>query len=477
MRTMDSILYWNDVAQEADRRTHTTLAPGEAGVRGAAGSSRAFAIVHLAMHDAYFSINPKYSTYLADLPPVPPGADADSAIAGAAHAALSALYPAQKEFFDAQHAEAGLPGGQSGADGHCFGQAVAARMLATRRNDPGLSDEGYAASVARGRHRQDPDNPQQGFYAPFYGARSRCFTVTRRHHLDPPPDLESAEYLRTLRQVRSKGIAPHLIGTLPAELLPSRTPTETQVGLFWGYDGAKGIGAPPRQYNQIVRQIADHQGNDIIANARLFALVNAAIGDAGILSFDDKYFYDRWRPVLGIREHDPSTGPAAVGGNVLDPDADPGWLPLGAQKTNDVGQKNFTSPFPSYPSSHATFGAAAFQTVRCFYDKGEYHADDLVDGIQFVSDEVNGISVGNTGAIRTRHVRTFPGGLWQMIEENGFRPVFLGIHWPSDAFAVTETHEMDMTQNTGGVRLGLDIANDIATHGLTAAAAAGPRLP
>jgi Vanadium chloroperoxidase N-terminal domain len=475
---MDSILYWNDVVLEADRRTHTTLAPSEAGVRGAVGSSRAFAIVHLAMHDAYFSINPKpYGTYLADLPTVPPGADADSAIAGAAHATLSALYPAQKAFFDAQQAAEGLPGGQTGADGHAFGQAVAAKILAARQNDPGLGDDGYAASVARGHHRQDPDNPGQGFYAPFYGARSHCFAVTTRHHLCAPPQLGSAEYLRTLRQVRSKGIAPQLMGTLPADLLPSRTPAETQVGLFWGYDGAKGIGTPPRQYNQIVRQIADHQCNDITANARLFALINAAIGDAYILSFNDKYFYDRWRPVLGIREHDPSTGPTAVGGNVLDPDADPGWLPLGAQKTNDVGQKNFTQAFPSYPSSHAVAGAAAFQSVRHFYDRGEYRSDDLVQGIEFVSDEVNGISVDNTGTIRTRHVREFPGGLWQMIEENGFRPVFLGIHWPSDAFAVNEAGEMDVTQNVGGVRLGLDIADDLAANGLRAAAAAGPRLP
>lgn len=474
---MDSILYWNDVAMEADRTTHTTVAPSEAGVRGGAGSSRAFAIVHLAMHDAYFSINPKHGTYLANLPLVPPGADADSAIAGAAHATLSALYPTQKAFFDARHAAEGLPRGQAGADGHAFGQAVAAKILAARQNDPGLGDDGYASSVARGHHRQDPDNPGQGFYAPFYGARSRCFAVTTRHHLDEPPKLDSAEYTRTLRQVRSKGIAPQLIGTLPADLLPSRTPTETQVGLFWGYDGAKGIGAPPRQYNQIVRAIAIHQANDIVANARLFALINAAMGDAGILSLDDKYFYDRWRPVLGIREHDPSTGPTAVGGNVLDPDADPGWLPLGAQKTNSVGEKNFTPAFPAYPSSHAASGAAVFQSVRRFYDKGEYCSDDLVHGIEFGSDEVNGISVDNTGTVRARHVRTFPGGLWQMIEENGFRPVFLGVHWASDAFAVNEADEMDLTRNVGGVRLGLDIADDIAANGLKAAAAAGPRLP
>jgi len=92
---VDSILYWNEVATEADRTTHTTLAPSEAGVQGPVGSSRALAIVHLAMHDAYFSIDPQYSTYLAGLPVPKPGADADSAIAAAAHATLSALYPAR----------------------------------------------------------------------------------------------------------------------------------------------------------------------------------------------------------------------------------------------------------------------------------------------------------------------------------------------------------------------------------------------
>ena len=51
------------------------------------------------------------------------------------------------------------------------------------------------------------------------------------------------------------------------------------------------------------------------------------------------------------------------------------------------------------------------------------------------------------------------------------------MHWVFDTFAVNEDDEIDLTQNIGGVRLGLDVADDIATHGLTAAAAAGPRLP
>lgn len=56
---MDPILYWNDVVNEADRTTHTTGAVEERGAQGPCGSSRAYAIVHLAMHDAYFGINGK----------------------------------------------------------------------------------------------------------------------------------------------------------------------------------------------------------------------------------------------------------------------------------------------------------------------------------------------------------------------------------------------------------------------------------
>lgn len=51
------------------------------------------------------------------------------------------------------------------------------------------------------------------------------------------------------------------------------------------------------------------------------------------------------------------------------------------------------------------------------------------------------------------------------------------MHWVFDAFAVNENNEIDFTQNIGGAKLGIDVANTIATHGLTAAAAAGPRLP
>lgn len=90
------------------------------------------------------------------------------------------------------------------------------------------------------------------------------------------------------------------------------------------------------------------------------------MADAGILAWDQKYLHNLWRPVVGIREHDQSMGPAGEGHNDISDDCDPAWLPLVARKTNGSG-KNFTPPFPGYPSGHATFGAAALHITRLFY--------------------------------------------------------------------------------------------------------------
>ena len=165
----------------------------------------------------------------------------------------------------------------------------------------------------------------------------------------------------------------------------------------------------------------------------------------------------------------PST--SAVPDDKIDLDCDPAWLPLGAPNTNKLG-KNFTPPFPAYPSGHATFGAAALHIARLFYSVGGRYSDDslgeddLFNGLSFVSEELNGISTDNNGAARPRHVRAFPGGLWQMIEENGRSRVYLGVHWVFDAFAVDEDDEIDLNQKNGGepiggVPLGLVTAEDI----------------
>lgn len=473
----DAILYWNEVALEANRISHTRDPKEQA---GPTLSSRALAIVHLAMYDAYAAMSPGagLKPYLTGLPSAPTTGSAAAAAAGAGYTALVALFPSQKPLFDARLIEFGAVGDP----GHAFGVAVAQALLADRQNDPNASDVGYEASRARGRHRPDPDNPTQGFHAPFYGALSKGFAVTARHELDPPP-FDNAEYVAAVRQVRGKGIEPDLMGTLP-DTADRRTTDETLIGIYWGYDGAAELGTPPRLYNQVVRRLAEARKQSEADNARMFALVNVAMADAGILAWDQKYRHDLWRPVVGIREHDPSMGPAAtVAEDNVSDDTDPCWLPLGAPATNSVEAvfgtqtaasfpfnqavlgrlKNTTPPFPAYPSGHATFGAAAFHMVRLLLGTppGDRAADAYFAGLDFESDEFNGVSRDNRGTVRPRHLRAFTGGLWDMIVENGRSRVFLGVHWVFDAFAVDSDDELVLSRNVGGVPLGLRIAEDI----------------
>ena len=481
---MDPILAWNQVALEANRVSHTN---GQNEQTGPTLSSRALAIVHLAMYDAYAGfVNDaaKLPPYIGGIP-FPPGASVKAAVAAAAHRALEELFPSQKPFFDLALAGAG----DEADPGHAFGVAVALQILADRAGDPGAGPGGYQPSPQRGKHRPDPDNPDQGFHAPFYGAQSKLFAVTDRHELDKPPQPKlpnpDPAYIGALRQVRNRGIAPELTGTLPANA-PRRTVEETMIGVYWGYDGARELGTPPRLYNQIVRKVAKNEKNSTEENARLFALVNVAMADAGILAWDQKYIHDLWRPVVGIREHDKSMGPAAgQGKNDIDPDCQSDWLPLGGPATNFSNlskppqpiptNKNFTPPFPAYPSGHATFGAASLHITRLFYgvNKENRKPDKLFDGLEFVSDEHNGVNKDNKGTVRPRHVRDFPDGLWQMIIENGRSRVWLGVHWEFDAFLV-KNGQIDFTENVGGVPLGLTIAEDIFESRMTKSPV-GPR--
>ena len=475
----DSILFWNRVALEADRASHTNFIDlGQDEQTGPTRSSRALAIVHLAMYDAYAGVtnDPANLPPYIPAPPPPSGATTEAAVAAAAHLTLSRLYPSQKPFFDLMLDGVGDPG----SPGHQFGEGVAESILADRMNDPSAASPGYMPSAQRCRHRPDPDNPGQGFHGAFYG-KAKGFAITQRFELAAPPCVGN-EYRNALREVRGRGIAPELMGTLP-ENIPGRTTDQTLIGTFWAYDGAAEIGTPPRLYNQIIRRVAETrrpgnpaQPNTEPENARLFAFVNAAMADAAILAWAEKYGHDLWRPVVGIREHDESMGPAAVNANNnVSNDCDSSWLPLGSPRTNRMG-KNFTPPFPAYPSGHATFGAAAFHVTRLFYNEGGKFSDDtlapdsLFTGLDFVSDELNGISRDNKGIVRPRHVRDFPDGLWQMIEENGRSRVYLGVHWVFDAFAVKAGNTPDLKKNVGGkfiggVPLGLQIAEDIFQFG------------
>lgn len=493
----DPILIWNEIALEANRVNHTN--GQEMSEAGPPRSARALAIVHLAMYDAYVATDAASGLTHYLPPPVatPAGAVVKDAVAGAAYTALTTLFPSQTAYFQMKLQENGDPGSTS----HNFGEQIAEQILNRRNTDPTAGPGTHTAKQERFHHDVDPDNPNQRFHGPFYGV-APLFATKERFDLLPPPQ-DNAKYKKALKQVRAKGIKPELMGALPDEFEDTqRTPEETAIGIFWGYDGAIGLGTPPRLYNQIIRKLAIAKVNTPAKNAQLFAMVNVAMADAGILCWAEKYKHDFWRPVLGLREHDKSFGTVVSGqpmpaAEKIDKDGDPGWLPLGGPASNSANMmvmtaqqtysfpnvmigkvKNFTPPFPAYPSGHATFGAAAFQIARLCFGvtaankrrkpdnllKNLKDPDFPTEDIFFISEELNEKTQDNNGTVRPLHRRTFKDGLWGMIIENGISRVYLGVHWSFDAF---DENDSEYINKIGGVNLGLRIAEDIWDNGLT----------
>jgi hypothetical protein len=424
---LDSIRRWNQISIDASGLDHTPPAPGESRVfkqqLGPGRASRAIAIVHIAMFDAINAVAGEYQSYTGVQAPRGP-ISMEAAISQAAHDTLAALFSAQTASFDAWLAEdlAQVYNKNAEANGVDLGKRAAAAILAIKANDGSEIPEptmggGYIPSDQPGKWRQDPISQIPLALGAHWGDCKPFVLQTGSQFRAPPfPAMTSPEYTEAYDEVKRLGGDGVITPT-------QRTPEQTHAGIFWAYDGTPSLCAPPRLYNQLTIHIADQMGTDGIELARLLALVNVAMADAGIAIWESKFYYNIWRPITGIRESDPGTGPTGIGDGNSATVGDPTWTPLGAPASNLTGP-NFTPPFPAYPSGHAGFGGALFQTLRRFYG-----TDDIA--FTFVSDEFNGITRGNDGNIRPLIPRSFS-SLSQAEEENGQSRIYLGIHWKFD---------------------------------------------
>jgi hypothetical protein len=427
-RAASWLRHWNSVAIDASGLDHTPVRPGETRVfgeqLGPGRSSRAIAIVHIAIFDAVNAISGDYRSFTG-LRSAPDDASLDAAIAQAAHDTLVALFPSQAASFDqllAEDLHEIRTGGRSKTQGIEVGRRAAAAILAQRAKDGSQHAEprigvDFIPSNAPGKWRQDPVSKiplamgaHWGDVKPFVLRSGRAFRVP------PPPAMTSPEYAAAFEEVKRLGGDGMKAPTV-------RTEQQRLIGIYWAYDGTPSLCAPPRLYNQIAVQIARERGTKVREMARLLALVNVAMADAGVAIWESKYFYGFWRPVTGIREADGETSPTGVGDGNAATDGDPEFVPLGAPASNLAGP-NFTPPFPAYPSGHAGFGGALFQILR------EFYGTDRI-AFTFVSDELNGETLANDGTIRPRVPRRFS-SLSEAEEENGQSRIYLGIHWSFD---------------------------------------------
>ena len=358
-----------------------------------------FAMVHGAVYDAVNAIDRGHRPYLVQ----PPSNQTDSKEAAAATAAfrvLAGLFPGQlgtlQPLYDAYIAA--LPDNPPGskAAGIAIGEATASAMLTARMNDGRFGPPPALYPPAPGIWRPTPplfaNDP-----APWVG-NVRPFIVLSAEMLrtDGPNSISSAAYAEDLNEVKK-------LGSLTST---TRTPDQADAAIFW-QDHAMAL------WNRIFRTLAASQGLDIVENARLFAMENLAAADAAIGCWNDKYYWQFWRPITAVREAQTDGNPATV--------ADPNWLPL-FDPTTPVCHIPLlvTPPFPDHPSGHSCATSAFVHTLQNFFgtDKIGFSAfsnkscttrsyerfsdalNEVIDarvwsGIHFRTADVQGAALGN----------------------------------------------------------------------------------
>lgn len=450
LSTRNRVFFWHEVALDSVAIDHTPdELTGEAALNngGPTRTSRALAMTQIAVFDALNAFNRRFEAYEFDGTARRGRTSDDAAVAAAAYGVLKELYPEQedrlRDIFDADLDR--IRGSRRAIlRGVTLGFNSAGAILDNRDGDgseigdPSFGEGGAVAdggttffgtpvnggTTLTGEWTPDPNTPEfAGEFnlslGAFWGAVTP-FSMDSgdQFRIDPFPALDSAEYEFAYNETAAVGGAPTNTGTASTGTNDTRF-----IGNYWGYDGVPLIGVPPRLYAQIAAQNIDDEGvRSPVRVARLLALVNVAQADAAIGAWDSKYFYNYWRPVVGIRSDDTNANTPQ----------DMDWDPVGTSVINTDNAIRPTPPFPAYPSGHAAFGAATFEVLR----------DEFGDStpFTFISDEYNGEgtdpfdedNIPDAAGTPRPLVPVRYSNFTEAQVENGRSRVFNGVHWNFD---------------------------------------------
>jgi hypothetical protein len=333
-------------------------------------------MVHAAMHDAIQAYDGRFEFYAGTIPNA--SGSAVAAAATAAHDVLVAQFPAQKATLDALLSS--YLGSLLADPGASIGKIAASHVINLRAGDGSFPSNPpvFVGGTKPGEWR--PTLPAFAtMVTPWLGA-VRPFTLkdsTQLRASPPPPRLNSGEYTHDYNEVKALG---RINSTV-------RTPEQTALALFYS-DNFIAL------WNRTMRGIVNANIDNIGDSARLFALANMAAADAVITAWDNKKYWNYWRPITAIQEGDNDGNPDTVG--------DPTWLPYLA-----------TPAYPDYTSGANNLTGAVTRTLELLlgdrttfsvfstpanttrtYDRFSDAADDVVivrvyQGIHFRSaDEV-----------------------------------------------------------------------------------------
>ncbi len=389
----DAVTRWNAHAGKA--ALAACLAPTGNGL----AEARMYAMVHVAIHDALNAIDRRSRPYAFDAQ-VTRRTSRNAAVAAAARDVLVSVIDQLQESAqcrlagiasveaDYAAALAAIPDDNAKIRGIQVGQAAAEAILVLRANDGSdqvLADFDYPQGDEPGEYRfTHADTPFA--FAPGWG-NVTPFVLLRSSQFRPGPPyrLGSKRYAADFNEVKS-------LGGDGVTTSSERTEDQTEIALFW-------VESSPLAWNRIARSVSARRGLDLWENARLFGLLNLAMADGYIGSWEAKYLYNFWRPITAIQMADTDGNPNTA--------VDRAWTPLLT-----------TPPIPDHDSGHSVEGGAAAEVLKQFFG---------TDRIRFKACSLTlpgGSSCADPSPV-LRSYSTFS----QAADENGVSRILVGFHF------------------------------------------------
>jgi hypothetical protein len=283
-----------------------------------------------------------------------PMASRDAAAATAAFRVLDTLFPAQHATLQAAYDVSLLasPDGPLEDTGIAVGTAAVDAMLAEGHDGrtpigctfgSGLAGVWEPPAGAGGAPLCDP-TPWVGNAVPFVVKSPSQFRTAG------PLALTSAAYAAEFNEVKA-------IGSLTST---TRTAAQSHTAAFWNTN-------PAANYNAMARRFVDQFSLDVSDSARLFALLDLSAADALITTWNDKYYWNFWRPITAIRKADIDNNPATT--------ADPMWTPMFdpslSPAIGGAGPALITPPYPDHPSGATAYASASMHAFASFFGTDE----------------------------------------------------------------------------------------------------------
>ena len=374
-------------------------------------------MVQGAVYDAVNAITPKHHRPYLLKRRFAATASKDAAVATAAYMVLSNIVstvPANISFptrasvlqsLASQYAASlsAIPDSPFKTQGVAAGNAAAEAMIAAREGDGRFGPSQWVPNSAPG-HWQPLVNPATGQPildpTPWVGGvKPFLMQSSSQFRTAGPLALGSAAYAADFNEVKA-------LGSINSAV---RTTTQTYIARWWQ-------STPVASWNAVERDLIGRDEVNIADSARLLAMANLSAADAGINCWNDKYYWDFWRPWNAIPRAAEDGNPATT--------AEAGWTAL------------ITAPYPDHPSGHNCNDGAHVGVLRMFFG-------DVIEGGYQITSASTFLAPTDP---KTRTFGSFSQALAELIEAR----IWAGLHY--------------RTADVQGQQLGRNVVNYMAAN-------------